>query len=351
MEFFQFHPTGIAGKGMLITEGVRGEGGYLINKDGERFMEKYAPNAKDLASRDVVARSIVTEVREGRGCGPEADHVMLKVNHLDEAVIAKRLPGIRESSKIFAGVDPVKDPIPVFPTAHYVMGGIPTDRFGRVMPGADDNGDPLPGLYAAGECACASVHGANRLGGNSLLDILVFGRLAGKNIIDFVHDNPSHRPLDEASVESAMARLQKWDAKGDGITVSELRKEFRKTMEDHAGVFRVEEMMQEGVEKVLQIREKLAEVRLTDHSSTFNTNRTEALELENMIDTGLSIAVSALHRKESRGAHSRPDYPKRDDAHWMKHTLYWREGNRLDYKGVRTQPLTVESFPPKERVY
>jgi len=351
MEFFQFHPTGIAGRGMLITEGVRGEGGYLINKDGERFMEKYAPNAKDLASRDVVARSIVTEVREGRGCGPEADHVMLKVNHLAEEVIAKRLPGIRESSKIFAGVDPVKEPIPVFPTAHYMMGGIPTDRFGRVMPGAAENGEHLPGLYAAGECACASVHGANRLGGNSLLDILVFGRLAGKNIIDYVRDNPNHRPLEEASVESAMGRLRRWDAKGDGITVSELRKEFRKTMEDHAGVFRVEEVMAEGVEKVGKIRERLAEVRLTDHSGTFNTNRTEALELENMIDVGLAIAVSALHRKESRGAHSRPDYPQRDDANWMKHTLYWREADRLDYKGVRTQPLTVESFPPKERVY
>ena len=351
MEFFQFHPTGIAGRGMLITEGVRGEGGYLINKDGERFMEKYAPNAKDLASRDVVARSIVTEVREGRGCGPEADHVMLKVNHLDEAVIAKRLPGIRESAKIFAGIDPVKDPIPVFPTAHYMMGGIPTDRFGRVMPRADKSGDHLPGLYAAGECACASVHGANRLGGNSLLDILVFGRLAGKNIIDYVDANPEHRPLDEASVEAAMARLHRWDAKGDGISVSELRREFRKSMEDHAGVFRIEEVMAEGVEKVRGIREKLNEVRLSDHSNTFNTNRTEALELENMIDVGLAIAVSVLQRRESRGAHSRPDYPKRDDTQWMKHTLYWRDGDKLEYKAVRTQPLTVESFPPKERVY
>jgi succinate dehydrogenase / fumarate reductase flavoprotein subunit len=351
MEFFQFHPTGIAGKGMLITEGVRGEGGYLINKDGERFMEKYAPNAKDLASRDVVARSIVTEVREGRGCGPDGDHVMLKVDHLGEEVIAKRLPGIRESSKIFAGVDPVKDAIPVFPTAHYVMGGIPTDRFGRVMPASDDTGDPLPGLYAAGECACASVHGANRLGGNSLLDILVFGRLAGHNIIEYVNETHSHRSLNNDSVDQAMGRLEKWKVKGKDVTVSELRKEFRKTMEDHAGVFRVEDVMAEGVEKVRALRERLKDVRLTDHSNTFNTNHTEALELENLIDVGLAIAVSALDRKESRGAHSRPDYPKRDDAEWMKHTLYWKEADRLEYKGVRSQPLTVESFPPKERVY
>ncbi|MEJ2610760.1 MAG: succinate dehydrogenase flavoprotein subunit [Candidatus Thiodiazotropha sp.] len=351
MEFFQFHPTGIVGKGMLITEGVRGEGGYLINKDGHRFMEKYAPHAKDLASRDVVSRSIVTEIRNGNGCGPEADHVLLKLNHLDEGVIAKRLPGIRESSKIFAGVDPVKDPIPVFPTAHYVMGGIPTDRFGRVMPTSDEIGEPLPGLYAAGECACASVHGANRLGGNSLLDILVFGRLAGHNIIEYVKENRSHRPMNEASVDQAMARLSRWDAKGDGITVSELRKEVRKAMEDHAGVFRVETTMAEGVEKVKALREKLSDVRLTDHSSTFNTNRTEALELENLIDVGLAIAVSALHRKESRGAHSRPDYPKRNDSEWMKHTLYWKMADKLEYKDVRVQPLTVEGFPPKERVY
>jgi succinate dehydrogenase / fumarate reductase flavoprotein subunit len=219
------------------------------------------------------------------------------------------------------------------------------------MPTADDDGDHLPGLYAAGECACASVHGANRLGGNSLLDILVFGRLAGHNIIEYVKDNSTHRPLDEASVEKAVSRLQRWDAKGEGITVSELRNEFRKAMEDHAGVFRVEEMMAQGVEKVKQLRERLSDVRLSDHSSTFNTNRTEALELENLIDVGLSIAVSALYRKESRGAHSRPDYPKRDDEQWMKHTLYWKQDDKLDYKGVRSQPLTVERFPPKERVY
>lgn len=352
MEFYQFHPTGIAGKGMLITEGVRGEGGFLVNRDGERFMERYAPRAKDLASRDVVARSIVTEVKEGRGCGEQADHVFLKVDHLGEAVIAKRLPGIRESSRIFAGADPVREPIPVFPTAHYAMGGIPTDRFGRVVtPVRHGAEEVVAGLYAAGECACASVHGANRLGGNSLLDILVFGRLAGKDIIDFVGDNPYQRSVDPASLDAAMARLNRWDQKGDGIPTQQLRAEFRKCMEDHAGVFRTEEIMSEGYQRLCELRDRLPDTRLQDHSKVFNTARIEALELENLIDVGFSVAVSALHRKESRGAHSRPDYPKRDDVNWMKHSLYFKEGDRMDYKPVRTKPLTVESFPPKERVY
>ncbi|NVZ08181.1 succinate dehydrogenase flavoprotein subunit [Allochromatium humboldtianum] len=352
MEFFQFHPTGIAGKGMLITEGTRGEGGYLVNKHGERFMERYAPRAKDLASRDVVSRAIVTEVKEGRGCGENGDYVMLKLDHLGESVIAKRLPGIRESSKIFAGCDPVVEPIPVFPTAHYAMGGIPTDRFGRVaMPAGTGSEEVVVGLYAAGECACASVHGANRLGGNSLLDILVFGRLAGKDIIDFVRENPYQRAADSASLDQAMARLTRWEQKGEGATVQELRAEFRKCMEDHAGVFRTEEIMSEGVERLRELRDRLPEVRLTDHSKVFNTARIEALELENMVDVGLSIAVSALHRQESRGAHSRPDYPERDDQVWLKHSLYYQDGDRMDYKPVRTKPLTVESFPPKERVY
>ncbi len=352
MEFFQFHPTGIAGKGMLITEGVRGEGGYLVNKDGERFMERYAPNAKDLASRDVVARAIVTEVKEGRGCGPKADHVMLKVDHLGEEIVSKRLPGIRDSAKIFAGVDPVVEPIPVFPTAHYVMGGIPTDRLGRVVvPLQHGPEEVVLGLYAAGECACVSVHGANRLGGNSLLDILVFGRAAGQDIIEYIKENPNHRPMNEASVESAMSRLSRWDQKGEGITVRELRDEFRKVMEDHAGVFRTDEIMVEGVERVKAVREKLKDVRLTDHSSVFNTARAEALELENLIDVGMAIALSALERKESRGAHSRPDYPDRDDKNWMKHSLYFQDEDRMDYKPVHTKPLTVETFPPKERVY
>ncbi len=352
MEFFQFHPTGIAGKGMLITEGVRGEGGYLINKDGERFMERYAPRAKDLASRDVVSRSIVTEVKEGRGAGEHGDFVRLKVDHLGEEVIAKRLPGIRESSKIFAGVDPVREPIPVFPTAHYAMGGIPTDRFGRVVvPARHGSEEVVAGLYAAGECACASVHGANRLGGNSLLDILVFGRLAGKDIIDFVKENPYQRATDSASLDGAMSRLTRWDQGGEGVSVQQLRADFRKCMEDHAGVFRTEEVMAEGYQKLCELRERLPDARLTDQSKVFNTARIEALELENLIDVGFSIAVSGRARQESRGAHSRPDYPTRDDVNWMKHSLYFKEDDRLDYKPVRTKPLTVETFPPKERVY
>jgi len=352
MEFFQFHPTGIAGRGMLITEGVRGEGGYLINKDGERFMERYAPNAKDLASRDVVSRAIVTEVKEGRGCGPNADHVLLKVDHLGEDIIAKRLPGIRESSKIFAGVDPAVEPIPVFPTAHYMMGGIPTDRLGHVViPGSDGSERIVPGLFAAGECACVSVHGANRLGGNSLLDILVFGRAAGQQIIDHLKDDPEHKTMDETAVEQAVARLTRWEQPGEGISVRELRDEFRKVMEDHAGVFRTDDIMSEGVTKVKALREKLKDVRLGDQSKVFNTARIEALELENLIDIGMAIVLSALERKESRGAHSRPDYTERDDANWMKHSVYFLEGDRLDYKPVQTKPLTVDTFPPKPRVY
>ncbi|TVO70542.1 succinate dehydrogenase flavoprotein subunit [Sedimenticola selenatireducens] len=352
MEFFQFHPTGISGRGMLITEGVRGEGGYLVNKDGERFMERYAPNAKDLASRDVVARAIVTEVKEGRGCGPNADHVLLKVDHLGEDIIAKRLPGIRESSQIFAGVDPAVEPIPVFPTAHYVMGGIPTDRLGHVViPSSDGSEEIVPGLYAAGECACVSVHGANRLGGNSLLDILVFGRAAGQQIIDHLKDSPEHRPMSDAIIEKAVSRLSRWEQEGEGISVRELRDEFRKVMEDHAGVFRTDEIMSEGVEKVKAVREKLKDVRLGDQSKVFNTARIEALELENLIDIGMSIVLSALERKESRGAHSRPDYTERDDVNWLKHSVYFQEGDRLDYKPVQTKPLTVETFPPKPRVY
>jgi len=352
MEFFQFHPTGVYGKGMLISEAVRGEGGYLINKDGERFMDRYAPHARDLASRDVVSRSIVTEIREGRGCGPRGDHVLLKADHLGEEVVAKRLPGIRESARIFAGTDPAFEPIPVFPTAHYVMGGIPTDRYGRVViPARHGPEEAVPGLYAAGECACVSVHGANRLGGNSLLDILVFGRAAGLDITSYLKDNPNPRPMNSASVDRAMENFQRFDRNGEGVGVAELRAEFQKVMEDHAGVFRTEEVMAEGVEKVKELRARLDDVRLKDRTRVFNTARVEAFELANMIDVGMAIALSASQRQESRGAHSRPDYPERDDKNWLKHSLYFLAGDTLDYKPVRTKPLSVDSFPPKPRVY
>ena len=351
MEFFQFHPTGIAGKGLLITEGARGEGGYLINKHGERFMERYAPHALDLASRDVVSRAIAVEVREGRGCGPEADHVLLKVDHLGEALIQQRLPGIREMARTFLHIDPAQQPIPVFPTAHYTMGGIPTNRHGQVVVPVQQGEEPIPGLYAVGECACVSVHGANRLGGNSLLDIVVFGRAAGNHIIDYLKENRYHRPLHEPGVERALAHLRHWERRGEGESVDGLRRELQQTMERYCGVFRSEEVLSEGLDKVLAIQIRLADVYLRDHSRTFNTARIEAMELENLVELAVATVTCALSRKESRGAHSRVDYPQRDDQHWLKHSLFFREGRCVDYKPVRIKPLSVESFPPKLRVY
>jgi len=352
MEFFQFHPTGIAGRGMLITEGARGEGGYLVNAQGERFMERYAPTAKDLASRDVVSRSIYTEVKEGRGCGPNKDHVMLKLDHLPEDVLQSRLPGIRQTCITFLGIDPANQPIPVYPTAHYTMGGIPTNRQGQVVvPVKDTPEEPVTGLYAAGECACVSVHGANRLGGNSLLDILVFGRSAANHIIEYLKENRFHHGLDESSIQDAYDHLHRWDTNQGDESVDAIRRDLQKAMEDNCGVFRTQDVLDNGVQEVEKLAERLKHASITDQSELFNTARVEALELENLMDVALATVYSAAARNESRGAHSRVDYAERDDKQWMKHTLYSSEERKLDYKPVRTKPMSVKSFPPKPRVY
>lgn len=352
MEFWQFHPTGVHGAGVLISEAVRGEGGYLINKDGERFMERYAPNAKDLASRDVVSRAMTIEINEGRGCGKEADHLLLKLDHLGAEVIKSRLPGIRELAIKFAHADPIIESIPVVPTAHYMMGGIPTNRHSQVVtPYKTGPEEVVAGFYAVGECACVSVHGANRLGTNSLLDIVVFGRAAGVQIIHDLKKMPHHKPLPSDAADKTLARLSRLNNQKNGESVAQVREEMKRIMQTYCGVFRFADKLTQGVKKITEVSERVANTEIEDKSQVFNTARIEALELDNLIEVAMATMVSAEARAESRGAHSRDDFSERDDVNWLKHTLYFRDEKRLDYKPVRLKPLTVASFPPKPRTY
>ncbi|MEE8041610.1 MAG: succinate dehydrogenase flavoprotein subunit [Pseudomonadales bacterium] len=352
MEMWQFHPTGIAGVGVLITEGSRGEGGYLINKDGERFMERYAPTAKDLAGRDVVSRSMVLEIADGRGCGPNADYLLLKLDHLGEDVLNKRLPGILELSRTFAGVDPVHEPIPVEPTCHYMMGGIPTNVHGQALnPNPAGEDIECEGLYAVGEAACVSVHGANRLGGNSLLDLVVFGRAAGIHIEEVIRQGVGYRDASDSDVEKASQRLRRWDDSSGGEGVAALRSELQQTMQTDFGVFRTEEQMRAGIKRLASLRERIANAHLVDKSRAFNTARMEALELDNLLEVAEATAIVAEERRESRGAHARVDYQDRDDDNWLCHSLYMPTDKRVGKRSVNFSPQIVAPFQPTERKY
>ena len=361
LEFVQFHPTGIYGAGVLITEGARGEGGYLTNSEGERFMERYAPSAKDLASRDVVSRSMAMEMREGRGVGPNKDHIFLHLDHIDPKVLAERLPGITESGKIFAGVDLTRQPLPVTPTVHYNMGGIPCNYHGQVVTKVGDDPEVVvPGLYAVGEAACVSVHGANRLGSNSLIDLVVFGRATGLHLKETLKPNGSHKPLPQDSADLALSRLDRFRNARGGSPTAQIRLEMQHTMQKHAAVFRDSELLAEGVRKMEQVNKQLEDVSVADRSLIWNTDLIETLELDNLMSQAVCTMVSAENRKESRGAHAHEDFPNRDDANWMKHTASWFDGwggqggkVSLDYRPVHDYTLTDEAeyIKPKARVY
>jgi succinate dehydrogenase / fumarate reductase flavoprotein subunit len=351
MEMWQFHPTGIHGAGSLVTEGCRGEGGYLVNADGERFMERYAPNAKDLAGRDVVARSMVMEILEGRGCGPEKDHVFLKLDHLGADVLNSKLPGICELSKTFAHVDPIKEPIPVVPTCHYMMGGTPTNIHGQAFSRNDEKDFMVSGLFSVGEAACVSVHGANRLGGNSLLDLVVFGRAAGKHINEELKSGGGVDKASNEDIELAMSRLNTLNESESGYEVADVKKQLQTCMQSYFGVFRRGEFMEKGVKELQEIREKSENLYLKDKSIAFNTNRVEALELQNLLEVAEATAISAMMRDESRGAHARDDFPERDDENWLCHSLYDPVEKKLGKRDVNFVPKEVEAFPPKMRSY
>ena len=359
MEFWQFHPTGVAGAGVLITEGVRGEGGILLNKDGERFMERYAPKLKDLAPRDFISRCMDQEIKEGRGCGPNGDYIALDLTHLGAETIMKRLPSVHEIGKNFANVDVIKESIPVVPTIHYQMGGIPTNIHGQVVVPKDGNPNTvINGLYAIGECSCVSVHGANRLGTNSLLDLLVFGRAAGNHLVETALGSKAFKPLPSDAGDFSLARIAKLDNSNGGEYPQDVANDLRKSMQLHAGVFRTQKTMDEGVVQVLAIAERAESLSLKDKSKVFNTARIEALEVANLMESAKATMVSAAARHESRGAHSVDDYSDsvefplgRNDKEWMKHTLWYSEGNRLDYKPVNLKPLTVDSIPPVKRTF